>query len=141
LPTWQYALYNALYILGANTIFTLTSFMMTVPGAVISFYAFFHYGYFLGAAFSPAVIVGSWVVFVAYLAALKKLVMADSSGMHAIFRSFGAGRWQTLCINCHLYADFNGFKGSLVRVFRCLFLLEFPPFLSIALPCMCSKRC
>jgi fatty acid desaturase len=92
----------------------MTSFMMSVPGAVLGFYAFFHYGYFLGGAFAPAVIVGSWVVFVAYLALLKKLVMADSSGMHAIFKSVGAACWQTLCINCHMYADFNGFKGSLV---------------------------
>ncbi|KAF6251173.1 hypothetical protein COO60DRAFT_1677209 [Scenedesmus sp. NREL 46B-D3] len=114
LPTWQYVIYNLLYIIGANTIFTLTSFMMTIPGSVLGFYAFFHYGYFLGAAFAPAVIIGSWVVFVAYLALLKKLVMADCGGMHPIFKSLGAGCWQTLCINCHIYADFNGFKGSLL---------------------------
>ncbi|WIA14435.1 hypothetical protein OEZ85_002961 [Tetradesmus obliquus] len=114
LPPWQCAIYNVLYIIGANCIFTLTSVMMIVPGAVLGFYAYFHYGYFLGAAFSPAVVVGSWVIFVAYLALLKKLVMADSGGQHAIFKSFGAGRWQTLCINAHIYADFNGFKGSLL---------------------------
>jgi hypothetical protein len=124
LPTWQYVLYNVLYVLFSNTIFTLTNTMMGLPGAIIAFYVLFHYGYFLGTAWAPFFLVFGFTVFVTYLATLKRILMPNSAGMRPIFKSIGAACWQLLCINCHLYADFNGFKGSLVS--SCNHAASFP---------------
>ncbi|WIA16041.1 hypothetical protein OEZ85_012770 [Tetradesmus obliquus] len=114
LPRWQYALYNVLYIAFSNTIFVTTTSMMSLPAAILGFYVLFHYGYFLGAAWAPFFLVFGFSVFLAYLAGLKRLLMPNSAGMRPIFKSVGAACWQLLCINAHLYADFNGFKGSLL---------------------------
>jgi acetyltransferase-like isoleucine patch superfamily enzyme len=112
IPTWQYVLYNVLYILGSQAVFSTTGAFMALPVPLLAFSVLYNWGLLASALCLPLYMAVGFGVLLGYLTLLKRVVMADTGGQYTIFTSFSAAKWQMLCLNAHVYGDFNELKGS-----------------------------
>jgi len=114
IPTWQYFIYHLLYVPFAMTIFTLTTAMTTLPIILMSASMAFNFGWW------PAILASglygplSFLILLAYLAVMKRLVMPHMAGEYPIFKSSKAAKWQMLALNAHIYDDFSPIMGTVV---------------------------
>lgn len=114
IPTWQYLLYHVVYLSAAITVFICTQAAMTLPVALLSISVLYNWGIWASILCYPIYPVFGFVILLAYLTLLKRVVMSDTGGEYTIYTSVNAAKWQMLCLNIHMYQDFDAIKGSVV---------------------------
>lgn len=114
IPTWQYVLYHVLYVPFSMTIFTLTTAAVILPPILVPLSVLYNFGWWASILASGLYGPLSFLILLAYLAVMKRLVMPHMAGEYPIFKSFKAAKWQMLALNAHIYEDFAPIMGSVV---------------------------
>ncbi len=103
-----------LYCVGSLVFIPLTEAFISLPKISIIYTALFLWGIWASLLALPVAVLCGYGILILYLGLIKRILLPDSGGEHAIFLSLGAGKWQLLCILAYLYNDFIPLMGSQV---------------------------
>lgn len=112
IPTWQYVLYHILYIPFAMSVFTMTTAAVMLPPILVSLSMLYNFGWWPSILASGLYGPLSFLILLAYLAVMKRIVMPYMAGEYPIFSSFKAAKWQMLALNAHIFEDFAPIMGT-----------------------------